>query len=73
MPPLSNTEAAREARVRRAMARCGLVLRKDRAWTINPDHLGGYMIIDTQYNAIVAGSRYDWTLEDCEEWLAEEE
>ena len=55
-------QAIREPRVRRALRRHGLLLLKG-------DHFGSYVPIDVAYNAIVAGARYGWTLDDCEEWL----
>jgi hypothetical protein len=67
----TDSDHAREARIRCAMRQHGIVLRKDRARSINLDHLGGYMLIDIDYNAIVGGSRFDWSLDDCEEWLGE--
>lgn len=56
----------REDRVRRQLARQGLALRKSRASTFSVDDQGGYRIIDTQYNRVEAGERFELTLEDAE-------
>lgn len=72
-PAFSMTETAREARVRRALWRQGRhVLRKDRARSINLDHFGGYMVVDADSNFIVAGARYDLSLDDLEAQIAED-
>ena len=65
---------AREPRIRRALRKVGwfgYALRKDRArsWTL--DHQGGYMLLNLEYNIVVGGERYDWTLDDVEAWLAD--
>ncbi len=56
----------REVRIRHALRRHGILLRKDRSPSIGGNDLGGYMLIDVDHHAIV---RHAWTLEDCEEWL----
>ncbi len=69
MPAAQNT-AAREARVRRALARDGLAIRKGRARTWSIDDQGGYMVVDLARNVIVAGEKYDLGLEVLEaEWI----
>lgn len=40
------------------------MLRKDRAHSINLDHFGGYMVVDAWSFSIVAGARYDQSLDD---------
>jgi hypothetical protein len=66
----SQTLAAREARLRRALARQGFTLHKSR-WRLGSiDNFGGYQIINPYVNGIVAGSRFDLSLDDVEEWLA---
>lgn len=65
----SRTDGARVARVRRALRKHGYVLRKSRrrgAATL--DDFGEYMIVDADANAVVAGSRFDFTLDDAEAW-----
>lgn len=61
-------ERRREARLRR-LARCGgYSLHKSRAgWSL--DNLGDFMVVDDNLNSIVAGERFDMTLDDVEEWL----
>lgn len=56
----------REDKVRRQLAKQGLTLRKSRVSTFSADNQGGYMIIDSQFNRIEAGERFDMTLEDVE-------
>jgi len=56
----------REDRVRRQLAEQGLALRKSRASTFSADDQGGYRIIDTQFNRVEAGERFELTLEDAE-------
>lgn len=57
---------SREDKVRRQLAKQGLTLRKSRASTFTADDQGGYRIVDTQFNRIEAGERFDLTLEDVE-------
>jgi len=59
-------QAARESRVRRALRRQGLLVRKDQARSVNLDHQGGYTLIDADGNFIVGGERFDLTLDDLE-------
>ena len=61
-------EQRREARLRRLARREGYGLHKSRAG-FSSDNLGDYMIVDNNRNAIVAGERFDVTLDDVEEWL----
>ena len=62
-------QALREARVRRALRRHGILLLRNGPWSMFGDHFGGYTLIDVHHNALVAGVRFGWTLDDCEEWL----
>ena len=67
--PASTTapDHAREARLRRRAARNGLIVRKSRLrGTPHSDDHGGYMILDANLNAIVAGQRFDLDLDDVE-------
>jgi hypothetical protein len=59
---MKNREKANESRLRRALARAGYALRKDRARTASLDHAGGYMI--TRDNMIQAGEKYNLELVD---------
>lgn len=56
----------REDRVRRRLAKQGLALRKSRVSTPLVNDQGGYMIVDTQFNRIEAGERFDMSLEEVE-------
>lgn len=60
---------ANERQIRRALSKAGYALRKSRIRNINADNLGGYMVVDATSNYVVAGARYDLTLEDVAEWL----
>lgn len=57
-----------EKKLRRALNKAGYTLRKSRA-RINPDNLGGYMIVDMHINAVVAGSRYELNIGDVQTWV----
>jgi hypothetical protein len=67
------TIQAREARVRRRLARDGQVLRKSRIRYSNADDYGEYMIVDANYNFVVAGDRFTLSLEEIERQLSEED
>lgn len=54
---MQKTEAT-EAQARRAAQRAGLKAIKSRRAT-SADNLGGFMLIDPQRNAVVAGERFD--------------
>lgn len=56
----------REDKVRRQLSKQGLALRKSRASTYTADDQGGYRIVDTKFNRIEAGERFNLTLEDVE-------
>jgi hypothetical protein len=58
-----------ENRLRRKAARLGLALRKSRARRLHLNNLGGYRIIDPYHNFIVAGERFDLSLEEVEAFL----
>lgn len=72
----------RENKVRRQLARDGLLLRKSRTGgfitrngipsALCDDH-GGYMVIDGTINSVVAGAKFDMTLEDVEQFAAGED
>ena len=57
-----------EKKLRRALNKHGYALHKSRK-PFGLDNLGGYMIVDIYNNAVVAGARYDLSLEDVSEWL----
>ena len=60
---------AAESTIRSRARRQGYTIKKDRSRTENLDHRGGYMIIITRTNSIVAGNRYDLSLADVEHFL----
>jgi hypothetical protein len=62
------THAYIDARIRRPARRHGYVLHRSRRG-ISLDNLGGYMIVDPQGNACVAGSRFDLEPADVEDWF----
>ena len=57
-----------EKQIRRALKKDGYALRKSRG-AVNADNLGGYMIVDIASNTVVAGPRYELSLEDVAEWM----
>lgn len=61
---------AQEQRLRRRAHKYGLRLSKSRA-RISLDNFGEYMIVDEKTNFVVAGRRYDYTLDDVAEYLKE--
>ncbi len=60
-----------ELKLRRTLEKRGLLLRKSRKTTFDYDDQGGYAIIDAYGGYVVAGSRFDMSLEDVEAWLKE--
>ena len=66
-------ERNRAARLRRKLNKLGYTMRKTNWRRDSIDNFGGYAIIDTEYNAIVRGSRFDLDLDDVEEFISEEE
>lgn len=64
-----------EDRVRRALARRGFLLRRNRCRTPGVHGYGGYMVVNAEHNAIVAGAHpwpYSLTLEEAAEWLEDD-
>ena len=65
------SEKSRENKLRRRLIdECGYTLRKSRK-SISLDNLGEYMIVDAYTNGVVRGARFDWSLDDVEEFLDE--
>lgn len=63
---------SREDRLRQTLDAQGLALRHFRErGEPNTDTFGEYMIVDRQSDAVVAGERYDLTLDDAEAWVRE--
>ena len=68
---LATNEKAVESRLRRRAIRQGYCLMRSR-WRLGSiDNLGGYSIIDANHNFVVAGSRFDLSLDDVEAWLSD--
>jgi hypothetical protein len=61
----------REDRLRRFARRQGLALRKSRVRRPHLDDHGGYRIIDADRNYIVAGEKFNLTLDDVDDYLRE--
>lgn len=59
---------ARENKARRKLAKEGYSLHKSRA-RLSIDNLGGYMISNDNDNTIVAGEKYDLSIEDVEKFI----
>ena len=62
-----------EDRVRRIARRQGYALHKDKAGVWSFNHQGGWQIVDAERNWLVAGERFDLSLDDVEQRLAEEQ
>jgi hypothetical protein len=63
------SEKGRENRLRRQAGRLGLVLRKSRARLWSLDNRGEYMVIDANSNFIVAGEKFDRSLDQVAKFL----
>jgi hypothetical protein len=57
------TEAAMDARARRAARRAGLTACKSRWRSNSVDNYGGFQLVD-HHNTIVAGARFDLSAEE---------
>ena len=53
------SEKALDGRARRAARRVGLIARRSRWHLGSIDNLGGFMLVDPQYNVCVAGQKFD--------------
>lgn len=65
------TDKAREERARAKLQRLGYRLLKSRVRSPHLNNQGGYQIVEASINGVVAGSDYDLSLGDVEEWLEE--
>jgi hypothetical protein len=65
-------EKLSEIEIRRKLVRQGYMLHKERKSKTNPDSTGGYMVFDIKNNAVVAGGRYDLTLQGVADFLNKE-
>lgn len=64
------TEKTLVRRIRYELRKVGCTIRKSRR-SINADNLGGYMIVDLYGNYVVAGSRFELSLKDVQDWIGE--
>ncbi len=55
-----------ENRLRRKARKHGLRVTKSRDRSIHLNNLGGYMLVDSYRNAVIAGDRFDVPLEELE-------
>ena len=69
---MTDSNIAREARLRLLASRQGLALRKSYVCPLNLDGGGDYLIIDLDRNWIVAGEGFNLELDDAERFLTEE-
>ena len=67
------SEKVRENKLRRWAKRLGLKLVKSRAFKIHLDNFGNFQIIDANWNRVLAGSRYELSLDDVENFLTQYE
>lgn len=66
----TNTEErAAEQRLRRHLKRRGYTLIKSRKQIVDYDNQGGYMVVDNRTGFAVGGARYDWNLDDVQEFV----
>ena len=64
------TGYSQERELRRVLKEAGYALHKSPR-AVSPDNFGGYMIISLDSNSVAAGSRYELSLEDVQEWVNE--
>lgn len=70
---MTNDEKNRAARLRHKLNKLGYTMMKMNCRRGSIDNFGGYAIIDTEYNAIVRGTRFDLDLDDVEGFISDEE
>ncbi len=58
-----------ESTVRSRAKRLGWAVRKSRQ-RLGLDNQGGYCLVDPYNNRIIAGEKYDWMLEDINDFLS---
>lgn len=64
------TQKALEQSLRRKLMKAGYAMHKSRR-CLSPDNIGGYMIVDLYRNYVVAGNRFDLSLEEVQDWINE--
>jgi len=58
-----------EQKLRRALNKAGYMLHKSRIRNPHFDDQGGYMITDMYTSGVVRGSRFDYSLEDVQDFV----
>lgn len=66
-------DKVRENRLRRQAQRLDLLLRRSRARYLHLDDFGDYMLIDPHTNSVVAGGKFDLSLDEVEAFLGDYE
>jgi hypothetical protein len=66
---MKTSEKVRENYLRRKSGRLGLAIKKSRVRTINLNDLGGYMVVNVQNDAVVAGPKFDLDIDEVAEVL----
>lgn len=64
------TQKALEQSLRRKLMKAGYTMHKSRR-CLSLDNMGGYMIVDLYGNYVVAGNRFDLSLEEVQDWINE--
>ena len=62
-----------EDRVHRIARRQGHALTRTRRESGPSNHQGGWQIVDAERNWLIAGERFDLSLDDVEQWLTEDQ
>lgn len=60
---------AGEQKLRRLLKEEGYTLVKSRKRNFDFNNQGGYMVVDDRINACVGGARFDWDLDDVNEFV----
>ena len=61
-------ENVTERQLRARLRKAGYILHKSRVRNTHYYNCGGYMIVLASINGVVAGSRFELTLDDVREW-----
>lgn len=67
------SEQVREDRIRHKAQKYGYRLKKSRTQNIHADNLGGWQVIYEPFKCVVAGSRWELTLSEVEDFIFGEE
>jgi hypothetical protein len=62
----------RENMLRRELAKNGFLLKKSHVFIPNSYNLGGYKIVYASRNQVVAGSKFELSLDNLEDFMASE-